>query len=39
MTWEIPTAFLVGALLGWLIGIRMSRKLRKELEELVTFLR
>lgn len=39
MTWPVTLAFLTGALLGWLIGIRMARKLRRELEELVTFLR
>lgn len=39
MAWQVTLAFLIGALLGWLIGVRMARKLRRELEELVTILR
>jgi uncharacterized integral membrane protein len=39
MTWAILFAFVAGALLGLSIGVVMTRRMRRELEELVTILR
>jgi ABC-type nitrate/sulfonate/bicarbonate transport system permease component len=39
MTWPILIAFVLGALLGLSIGVVMTRRMRRELEELVTILR
>ena len=38
MTWQILFAFVAGALLGLSIGAMMTRRMRRELEELVRVL-
>ncbi len=38
MTWQLLTAFFLGALLGLSIAVVMTRRMRRELEQLVRIL-
>jgi len=39
MTWQLLTAFTVGTILGLSIAIWATRRMRRELEEIVGILR